>query len=315
MRNQYSWLQNHFVCSIIFVGIIISPAMANYQSQEGRWMQQEKLGMMPDGSSINPPMQYSESLSLYLAFQGMPMTEHDPYGLWGTSVHFSLTIKWAFIIGYKPFAALAIGAADEAVDNIKGDKDPYPLPGSKYDQGYHFNRSGTFMFDTRIVHFKEHYRRAMLACLPPEDSPEKAAKELGTSLHPLQDWVAHGDYGIKNEKDIITPHNAKSPKEYNIFSGAAWKYPDREDLDAIGGSDGRPAGSAMRYIVETTTNYPPIPGPSPITTTQIYDYAVYTSGTNRIDTTRIMTTEELKEYYWFIKSQGGCKCKMFFLDE
>jgi len=81
MQNQFGWTKFNLLYMFIFIGIIVSPAMANYQSQEGRWMQQEKLGMMPESKIFYPSDQYSDSLNAYQAFNFNPQIYFDFMGL------------------------------------------------------------------------------------------------------------------------------------------------------------------------------------------------------------------------------------------
>ena len=294
MRNQLGWIQFNYLYMFLFIGIIVSPAMANYQSQEGRWMQQEKLGMMPDGGSINLPMQYSESLSLYLAFQDMPILMLDSAGLWGYSVHYTKTRVWAQRVGYPSEAASAVAAADEAIDHGSTS----PIWG---DQSYHFNRNLSGGEDSRLMHFREHYRWAEIFCHRGIDEPENAVKDLGSSLHPLQDWVAHGDYGMK-DKGRAGWHNYHSPQgDY----GPSQDYPDDPTLDVVNSPDGR---AAKIYIVNSLEIRHPGGGFA-----EYYsDFAYYEKGFKRYNLTRVMTIEELKNWLWYVKTEGGCKCKKYF---
>ena len=67
MKYQTGWIQLNALCIFLFIGIIVSPAIANYQSQEGRWMQQD-------------PMQYVDGINLYQYVQGNPFNHIDPMG-------------------------------------------------------------------------------------------------------------------------------------------------------------------------------------------------------------------------------------------
>jgi len=74
MKYQAGWIQFNTLCIFLFIGIIITPAMANYQSQEGRWMQQD-------------PMEYVDGLNLYEYVKSIPILNRDSLGLsiltWG----------------------------------------------------------------------------------------------------------------------------------------------------------------------------------------------------------------------------------------
>jgi len=91
MRRNISWMQVNVFCLIIFVGIIISPAIANYQSKEGRWMQQD-------------PMQYVDGLNFYEYVASNPLIFIDPGGRWKSGTHKSITTE----------------AFDQAFPNTKG---------------------------------------------------------------------------------------------------------------------------------------------------------------------------------------------------
>lgn len=91
MKNQLGWLQINTLCIFLLIGIDFSPAMANYQSQEGRWMQQD-------------PVQYVDGLNLYEYVSSKPIISIDPFGLF-TPVY-SPTIRFVrdiqIIVGTFP---------------------------------------------------------------------------------------------------------------------------------------------------------------------------------------------------------------------
>jgi len=98
MQNQFGWTKFNLLYMFIFIGIIVSPAMANYQSQEGRWMQQDPHGVNPAGSISNKfqiDKQYQDGLSLYLSFHSSPIMVVDPYGLWGFWEHIKISLSAA----------------------------------------------------------------------------------------------------------------------------------------------------------------------------------------------------------------------------
>jgi len=124
------------------------------------------------------------------------------------------------------------------------------------------------------------------------DLPEQAAEELGTALHPLQDWVAHGDFGLRMQPRIWVIHNMASPQRDFGDPGA---YPDAPWLDAVGSPDGRPAGAAIRYIGYS-----------------VIDYAIFTPGLRRRMLTKEQTVSALTAYRAYVVVQGGCNCKRYF---
>ena len=89
MRNQFGWTKFNLLYMFIFIGIIVSPAMANYQSQEGRWMQQD-------------PMQYVDGLNLYEYVKCNPIIYKDPFGLWYYAKGISERIKERMVL-VKPY--------------------------------------------------------------------------------------------------------------------------------------------------------------------------------------------------------------------
>ena len=125
-------------------------------------------------------------------------------GLWATDVHKDWTTKWALELSYTIKSAEKIGEYDEAVD--KGTTSPFPIIG---DQSFHFNRNGSGQNDSRLVHFRNYLKKAKDCCNwdTEQDDPQKAVENLGTALHPLQDWVAHGDFGVKNKGSVWIYHN------------------------------------------------------------------------------------------------------------
>ena len=240
--------------------------------------------------------QYSDGMSLYQYVRSNPTNMKDPQGLWAQNVHELATKRWAIQVGYPNVAAAAVGAADNAVDNWTSSTAWVPYAG---DQGYHFNRNLSGGTDSRMDRWKKHLSSAKIECLykyRSNDNPEKAAKELGTALHPYQDWVAHGDYGIYDKGEIWDRHNSFSPQK---DFGNPYDYPDDPTLDAKGSPDGRPAGLAMHWI---TTNW----GMS------VRGYAIYERGMKRYRLTMNMTKTTLTEFRDFVQKHGGCKCKKYF---
>ncbi len=239
------------------------------------------------------PIEEKGGINLYLFVDNNPTDSIDIKGLWSSDVHYGYTKSWALSLQYAEDSAVAIAQADEDVD--KGATSFVPISG---DQRYHFNRNGSGK-DSRMMLYEEHFRRAKEACSDnDQEDPKTAAKELGTALHPYQDWVAHGDYGKYDEGHVFTIHNQYSPEKYNDW-GNPIGYPDNVNLDAVNGPNGRPAGGAMHPV---TTNF----GLS------VRLYAVYERGTKRFRLTRKMTLDALKEFKKFIEKEGGCKCKNYF---
>lgn len=115
--------------------------------------------------------------------------------------------------------------------------------------------------------------------------------QLGTALHPLQDWVAHGEFGMHMDS-IYVVHNSFSPqKEF----GSPGDYPDMTWLDAVGSPDGRAAGAAMHYIGSS-----------------VIDYAIFTPGIRRWKLTKQLTDSALAEFLGHVRNYGGCQCEKYF---
>ena len=236
------------------------------------------------------PISYDGGINLYEYVGDSPCLRSDPSGLWGDNIHSSATAGWAqTAANYPAEAAGAVGSADAAVDS--GGTGPMPWQ----DQSYHFNRNLNGGNDTRMDHFQEHFNKAAEACLPKTDDPQTAAKELGTALHPLQDWVAHGDHCMTNPGSIGEVHNSRSPQtEFGDPSG----YPDDPTLDAKGGPDGRPAGLAIKTIIVNGGM-------------AVRDYAIYERGTKRLHLTADITIARLNEFRNGIDKKA-CKCRKYF---
>lgn len=230
------------------------------------------------------------------------MESLDPFGTWGTSVHKIATAQWAQEMEYRDSAAAIVGQRDEDVDN--GTKSPLPIVG---DQSYHFNRNPKGQ-DSRLQHHDEHLKKAKECCMwkvgfwgwfSSYDNPKGAAKQLGLALHPLQDWVAHGDFGIKAKWGIYVWHNSQSPQASLGDSSARASAVDDPDLDSDG-PDGRPAGTAMHYL------------PNGV------DYALFhPGGQQRLTKTRELTEATLGSFLNHVRKEAKpCgECRAFFLKD
>ncbi len=257
----------------------------DYSFVLGRWRTRDPIGE-------------ADEPNLYLFVSNNPINKIDILGMWGRNIHEVATRRWSKNVGYAPDAAAAIGAADEAVDGgtLGGGKGWAPWG----DQSYHFNRNKSGK-DSRIVNYEKHFQKAKEACDwkgKKNDDADEALGQLGTALHPHQDWVAHGDYGIGTAGNVYTHHNAFSPqKNLLYFDDAVTNYPDNILLDAVGGVDGRAAGDAMRTAVVAANGETRL-------------YANYELGTKRYRLTKKRTLSVLKEFRNFVKKNGlkNCKC-------
>jgi len=273
----------------------------DYDAYAGRWYQSEKFGVVPNGpihtNPFNPISQYWPGSNLVLAFNSNPVMVSDPQGLWGSLIHLTKTRVWAQHVGYPSQAARAVAQANEAVDSGNTSFWPWAAP------EYHFNRSGSAGGDSRLRLAAEHLEQARILCLPAFDTPYTAAEQLGTSLHPLQDWVAHGDYGLNEWPHILTHHNSQSPQNDFGYPGS---YPDDVTLDVVNSPDGR---ATKDYIIRSL-----VVGGSNVYAMPIYyyDFAYYERGFKRYNLTREKTKTVLEYYREFVRRYGGCRCKRFF---
>lgn len=247
----------------------------------GRWLSRD-------------PIEEGGGMNIYEFVNNAPLSRFDMLGLWGPNVHHIATRDWAQGLGYPSDAAEAIGLADEAVDH--GSTSFLPIRG---DQRYHFDRNQGVGIDSRMQRYQMHLEAAQAACTATIDDPTMAAAQLGTALHPYQDWVAHGEYGIYDDGNIWETHNWRSPQDETW--GEVTSYPDNVRLDAVNGPDGRPAGMGMHVILANMG-------------LSVREFAVYQPGTRRISLTRDMTTGTLKEFRDYVRNNAvpACKCRKYF---
>ena len=229
--------------------------------------------------------------SLYGVVHNNAVNRVDPKGLWDYDVHYGWTRAWAVDEGYQSVAAIAVAAADAGVDTAGGDTG-YMDPNG---QRYHFDRSGGGL-DSRLERWGFHFDEAKKWCDWRTygdvigDVPDQAALNLGMALHPQQDWVAHGEFGI-DDPGMARRHNGGSlQRDY----GDPFSYPDRTDLDAVNGPRGRPAGAAMM---------------------DAHSVAIFTVGSQRIKWTEALTRGSLSTYLQHVRDRSKpCgECRRFFL--
>ncbi len=262
-----------------------------YNPDTGRWISRD-------------PIEEKDSPNLYGFVKNNPVSSFDVLGMWGSDVHRDMTAAWAVSINYPSVAANAIGGADNAVDYGPTSPLPPSLPYIGGDQSYHFNRPWNDAVDSRIKHSADLLKIAQNHCSDNSsfasvvDKPEIAVVALGMSLHPLQDYYAHGDFGRYTKGDILSPHNIGSP-QYLFGLSLPVNYPDDPTLDSYG-PDGRPAGVyGKQFVVQYTW----VTG----------EYARFKSGSLRITKTKSVTINELKGFQQYLKTQKKCcKCLDYF---
>jgi RHS repeat-associated protein len=198
-----------------------------YDPITGRWINRD-------------PIAERGGVNLYVICRNAPMLASDVLGLFGPSIHRDATILWASELGIRDDVATAIGEEDDAVDTAFSAK---TFPFTDANWGWHFDRS-TGGPDTRLAHASDQYVEAKRFCTATVDMPDQAALRLGRGLHPLQDWVAHGDFNRNRLGEM--PNIATAPWvwqfqwAHNWFGDGfnAWEMVDNPDLDA-GGANGR----------------------------------------------------------------------------
>ena len=193
--------------------------------------------------SPDPAEQYP---NLYLFVRNNPLSVTDPLGLWGSDVHYGMTAEWAGQLSVDINFAMAIGAADDAIDSLYN-----PTVISDDNFSWHFNRS-MYGTDSRLQHRDQMVALAKSQCTRSRnaDNASKAATYLGYALHPLQDWVAHGDFNRKTEAPKLVGAGLDTLFLIHNFAGGGYfesQYPDSWRLDA-NGPDGRATANVMHWM-------------------------------------------------------------------
>jgi hypothetical protein len=196
-------------------------------------------------------------------------------------------------LGVEENTARGIAEADEEVDGgLAGiGRGWNPVFGN---QSFHFN-GGHAKLDTRLAYYLQYLGEAKIACSKKVDDPDLAARLLGTALHPLQDYVAHGSYGLTTGIPMYEVHNAYSPQ---LSFGDPSGYPDDPALDAVGDPYGIPSSRAIRLASINGATH---------------EYAIYQKGGVRLKTTKDLTENAIKEFISYVEAEGGCKCKQKYL--
>jgi hypothetical protein len=275
--------ERKMVLLVLLLGLLVGrDAQAFYNPSTGRWLSRDPIGE-------------EAGMNCYSFLGNEPIGGNDYLGLWDTRIHRAATRRWALTAGYPGNAAQAVADADEAVDEKFGSTSYITEPGTQY----HFDRSLSMggSEDTRMTKYKEHLQKAKDLCTVSKgnDDPPAAAKQFGTSLHPYQDWVAHGDHNkrllgsFSSVKDI---HNYMSPVK------GSTGFPDDPDLDAKGSPDGRATLSVLHFVADKSG--------------KIRDWADYERGHKRFQLTLTMSSSALNEFREYVRANGGCKCKKYF---
>jgi len=266
-----------------------------YNPSTGRWLSREPLGE-------------KESDNLYCFVENHPVGRIDVLGLWSADVHRGKTKSWSMEVGFREDDAETIGYWDNGVDS---DQDPFYLDEGNWS--WHFNRNSESEEDSRLAHARESLAKAKKACSGTswsENQPDLALTYLGQGLHPLQDWVAHGDFnsfaatpnmstvpGWNLSAKYSYAHNAQTNQ-----AGMGWSTVDDTNFDSTG-PNGRPVRSVMTQVGTSSYGDPLFMAP-------------FQKGHQRLDLTESLTKAYLKEFLDFVRSSpGGCKCKSEFLGQ
>ena len=255
----------------------VAQARRHYVPGHGRWLQRDPAG-------------YVDGMSLYEYVSSRPTVLSDPTGEWGADVHRRLTFNWAIGVGMKWGAADAVGDANIATDGFWTGFLPWVG-----EQGRHFNRSSGGG-DSRMWWRDYERRSAEIDCNPVWGpvSPSEAAEHLGRGLHSVQDWWAHGDYS-RGGSDTFSAHG----RGYDDWG-----------MDATGTAHGVTAYSNGRapQVFVTLVN----PG-SPFMVREEVSWPNWTSGTLRQTGTERDSTDYIRRFLSWVRSNGACECKEYFL--
>jgi len=247
------------------------------------------------------PIAEQGGLNVYAFVANNPVNAVDMWGLWGTDVHFHRTRTWGVDLSMPLLGALTIGDYDDKVDS---DFSPYTFSDANWK--WHFDRSGGGK-DSRLQLNEDELNAAKAACTNPKDDWLEAAKHMGRSLHPLQDWVAHGDFNRRSEAPYIASVHGifmKLRYAHNKLTkqaGMGWESVDDPSLDSDG-PDGRATFNVLKFAEITSVG------------DRLY-WANFHGGTQRIKLTETKTKAVLGDFMKHVREKGKpCgKCQQNFL--
>jgi RHS repeat-associated protein len=252
-----------------------------YSPSLGRWLSRDPIG---EAGGVNA----------YGACRNDLLTCSDGLGLWGTDVHRDKTIEWAKALRMPESGADLIGEYDDKVDE---DFDPKVLVDEKWS--WHFDRSSGGE-DSRLLHSKEQLALAKRFCdwrHGNRDDWEQASLFVGRSLHPDQDWVAHGDFNRRREAPSLQGQSWLDQRHYwhNWDApcgtvGAGRNDPDESSLDANG-----PDGRATIPVLHAGTHLS--------NGDQTY-WAYFHPGQRRLLLTESRTKGTIQDFVEFVKKNG-----------
>ncbi|MCL5098589.1 MAG: hypothetical protein M1608_13880, partial [Candidatus Omnitrophica bacterium] len=220
------------------------------------------------------------------------------FGLWNSDVHMDRTMQWAKDLGINSTQSRNIGAADNGID-----LDYNPTTISDATWFWHFNRSITSV-DSRFICRDRELRKAEAECTKTADNPYNAAAYLGRALHPLQDWVAHGDFDRQKEAPSLTTWGpTRILYSHNIIGPESIGAPDNIYLD-WDGPDGRVTIQYMHLAFIFFDG------------DRVY-WARFHVGSQRISTTERLTKSLLLDFqnYVRVNSKPCGECQKAFLGD
>ncbi len=236
-------------------------------------------------------------VSLFGFVGNNPVSRYDALGLWNSDVHKDRTTEWAGQLGISSGTAGALGVADNEIDTLF---DPTVISDANFS--WHFTRSTSG--DSRLTHRDQMFKVAKMLCTAPLDDASQAAVFLGYGLHPLQDWVAHGDFNTKNRAPSLTGAGLDTRYYWHNYApGGFWtaKQVDDPTLDVPGGPDGRATERDMAWIM--------------LSNGDMVGWVVFRFGNQRIRLTEKITKERLSEFQGHVRDHAKpCgECRSAFL--
>ena len=259
-----------------------------YDSSTGRWLSRD-------------PIQEQGGMNLSGFVGNNSVSAYDVLGLWLSDVHMDRTKQWATQVGIDSTQSQNIGAADNGVDS---EYSVYNF--NDWNWGWHFNRSRSGG-DSRLMHRDMELLKAKMQCNGSKDNPYNAAAYLGRALHPLQDWVAHGDFNRQIEEPSLNGfprifywHNYVALLNTEGMSGP--NDPDNVEKDANG-----PDGRATIETLNAGWMFP-----------NSQDVAMWTAfhyGHQRINLTEQLTKDLLSDFQDFVRANANScgECRKAFL--
>ena len=296
-------MKNRIVSVVAVVTLVLlcrQSASAFYNSSTGRWLSRDPVEA--DSNS-------------YLFTRNNSLSAYDFLGLWKEDIHRDRTTQWATEVGIYWVQAHNIGIMDNAIDTIHNPGDrTHPITDANWSWHFDSSSSGNESDDSRLKHRSEEVARAKQMCTNPTDAAFTAAAFLGFALHPLQDWVAHGDFNRRLETPTLTGVGFPEIRHYwhNWDAGAngasslvAANKPDDATLDADGTEiDGRAVflGGELHFGTELSNR------------DRTY-WTTFHTGSRRITKTEQLTKDLLSDFQNYVRANSKpCgQCQRAFL--